>query len=606
MRIGGFKIQGLQSNLQRTTGALSRALERLGTGSRIPSWRDDTALSSISTKLDSQVRGLNQSVQNAKEALALTEVASSGIDQQIEIVQRMREIAVEAASSSLTQDERNSLQTELQQLLGDYQRINSNAQYNGSSILNGSKLNVGFEFSTPDTDLNSSFRINAGTGAFTRTSTLGSTGHNGIVVADLNADGHDDLLEYNGRVRLGTGSGAFGAYQVAATFGASVTNLVVEDVTADGILDLVYAGSDYSAVAVGNGDGTFTDRLTLNATAGDYVDTGDFDGDGDIDIVVGTTADLDNQIYLNTGAESFTFSIAYDLYNTGGYVDQGSYGLQSEDINSDGKTDLVYTTSSMVGFFLQMLTVYRLGTGQGTFGAPTVLNFGITGGSLDIGDVNNDGRKDVVIGEDGAGYIFVQNPNSGFTQIATSPSADKFELIDLNNDGLLDIAGNLSALNIGGGRFQNLAFDLGVYDNYYAYTDLNSDGVIDFITSDGNSMRLLQQRTSSRSALEKVDVRTAAKAEQLLGLLDSTLSSLQSGAASYSALHSRLDSQSASQSLMSEVFADAKERMTSADLALETAEVLRIQILQQAQMAVQAQANSSMSRVLALLEPLMR
>jgi len=114
-------LVGLQ--LSKTTAALSRALERLSSGKRVNSARDGAADFSTIIQLTSQVRGLAVSARNINQAQSLLVTADSAISSQIDLVQRMREIAVQASSGSLSSTDRQNLNTELQSLLEDFSRI---------------------------------------------------------------------------------------------------------------------------------------------------------------------------------------------------------------------------------------------------------------------------------------------------------------------------------------------------------------------------------------------------------------------------------------------------------------------------------------------------
>lgn len=115
-----------------------RALERLSSGKRVNSPRDDAAAYVSSVRLDSQIRGLTQANRQVSEAQSMIQIADSALSTQLEIVQRMREIALEAASETVTDSIRTGLQTELEGLVAEYQRVIAGTEYNGRRLLDGS------------------------------------------------------------------------------------------------------------------------------------------------------------------------------------------------------------------------------------------------------------------------------------------------------------------------------------------------------------------------------------------------------------------------------------------------------------------------------------
>jgi flagellin len=128
-------------NLTGSTGALSRSLERLSSGLRINGARDDAAGLSISTRLTSQIRGLNQAVRNSNDGISLAQTAEGALNEVTNILQRMRELSVQSANDTNNDSDRASLQAEVAQLVDEVERIATTTDFNGVKILDGSFLN---------------------------------------------------------------------------------------------------------------------------------------------------------------------------------------------------------------------------------------------------------------------------------------------------------------------------------------------------------------------------------------------------------------------------------------------------------------------------------
>jgi flagellin len=117
---------------------LSTAMQRLSTGSRINSAADDAAGLSIATRMDAQVRGLNMAIKNANDTISVTQTAEGAIDEVTNILQRMRELAVQSASDTNSAEDRTNLNQEVEQLSSEIDRIATTTQFNNMNILDGS------------------------------------------------------------------------------------------------------------------------------------------------------------------------------------------------------------------------------------------------------------------------------------------------------------------------------------------------------------------------------------------------------------------------------------------------------------------------------------
>jgi flagellin len=126
-----------QRKLNTTTKALSGTFERLSSGLRINRAKDDAAGLSITTRFTAQIRGLNQAERNANDAISLIQVAEGSLDETTAALQRMRELAVQAANDTYTSSDRADLQKEVDQLMSEIERIKDETQFNGQTLLSG-------------------------------------------------------------------------------------------------------------------------------------------------------------------------------------------------------------------------------------------------------------------------------------------------------------------------------------------------------------------------------------------------------------------------------------------------------------------------------------
>jgi len=129
-----------QRQLSSTTSALSRSFERLSSGLRINGAKDDAAGLSITTRFTSQIRGLNQAVRNSNDGISLAQTAEGALNETTNILQRIRELSVQAANDTNNDSDRASLQAEVGQLKTELDRIAETTNFNGNKILNGTFL----------------------------------------------------------------------------------------------------------------------------------------------------------------------------------------------------------------------------------------------------------------------------------------------------------------------------------------------------------------------------------------------------------------------------------------------------------------------------------
>jgi len=127
-----------QDALRINNRNLSTAMQRLSTGSRINSAADDAAGLAISTRMDSQIRGLNMAVKNANDAISVTQTAEGAMDEVTNILQRMRELSVQSTNDTNSAEDRKFLNLEVQQLSQEIDRIANTTQFNGINVLDGS------------------------------------------------------------------------------------------------------------------------------------------------------------------------------------------------------------------------------------------------------------------------------------------------------------------------------------------------------------------------------------------------------------------------------------------------------------------------------------
>ena len=159
-----------QRNLSTSGSALSTSLQRLSSGMRINSAKDDAAGLAISTRMTTQINGLNQAVRNANDGISLSQTAEGALQEVTNNLQRIRDLSVEAANGTYSTDDRAALDVEVQQRLAEIDRIASQTSFNGQKVLDGS-----FGTATFQVGANVGETIQVGLSTSTRITAIGKT-----------------------------------------------------------------------------------------------------------------------------------------------------------------------------------------------------------------------------------------------------------------------------------------------------------------------------------------------------------------------------------------------------------------------------------------------
>ena len=173
-----------QSSLRRSAIDSSTSMERLSTGIRINSAKDDAAGLAISTRMTANIRGMAAAIRNSNDGISLTQTAEGSLSAIQNNLQRIRELAVQSANSGNSQSDRNSMNLEAQQMITEIDRVASNSAFNGSKLLDGTFKDQSFQVGSGN-DTTDRISISIGNakasalgvvGATTGTSTASSVG----------------------------------------------------------------------------------------------------------------------------------------------------------------------------------------------------------------------------------------------------------------------------------------------------------------------------------------------------------------------------------------------------------------------------------------------
>lgn len=607
-----------QRNLTSTSNALNTSLERLSTGSRINSAKDDAAGLQISNRLTNQISGLNVAVRNANDGISLSQTAEGALQQSTNLLQRMRDLSIQSANGSNSDADRSSLQKEVSALQSELTRIADTTTFGGRKLLDGSFGTSSFQvgsnaYETIDVTLKGASAgsvgsYQAGSGAATNSAKVVNNQQVFAGPPPVNAtppafaEGSLTVVG-NGQTKEVTVSSGDSAKSLASKFDGAISGLTASARTVFKA-EVSIQGSDQSLnmkVTVGentvdlvgvNSTQSLADQLNSNASKLGL--TANVDKDGVLTVTSSTGENVSFSAQTNaTGTAATTGSLKLNVQNS-----DGSYAASASDLSSTG--------GKVVGYLqLNSPTAYAV-TEKAQDTAVTqkvALNVtpGTEGMSLDKITV---GATDIALGGD-----YTSNAELA----AAITLADSTGLLEVSHDVASDLLtikskDNATALTIGtvtqGGTGSGAALQRaelntdGTFKAAAAATGLAVGADLDEV----KTSNLFSSAKSELSSIAKVDISTADGAQQALAVIDNALASIDSQRADLGAVQNRFDNTINNLQNISENASAARSRIKDTDYAAETANLAKNQVLQQAGTAILAQAKQLPQAVLSLLQ----
>ncbi len=623
MKIGS-NISSLQA--QRRLGnaslELSNVFERLSTGQRINKASDDAAGLAVSASLNVGARIFSQGIRNLNDGVSLLNIADGAISNLTGIVTRLRELAQQSSSGSLGVSQRSALNAEAQSLSDEFTRIVQSTKFNGLGVFDGSIQ--GLTLQGGNSSIFSSIGGSLGTGTFSSSISFGLINSpTEAALGDLNGDGILDVVSVDvlgdAVVKFGNGDGSFGnsvSYVMGAT---SAYSVALEDVNNDGILDIIAAGGDasggYASIRLGNGDGSF--RVATSYQTDNRESMGlsmaDLNGDGILDLVtVGNSAMIGGSGTIRLGNGDGTFR---GIFSFQPGTNSNDVGIG--DINQDGFLDVIALTGRGYAGVL-------LGNGNGTLQARTTLAMNTTTGvDLSLADLNGDGILDLVTSGTSGGFgnvtLRLGNGNGTFgasSSYIMAQGTSALAVGDINGDNILDILASGSddgtygqitvRLGNGDGSFKDRYeyFDSGsaAIPSVLHLGDLNGDGVLDILTDDsGDLSTLLGITRDGINPILDFSLETMADARQAITMLENKANALSLQRGEIGAFQSRLNTALSALGSKELEYKAAYSRITDVDVAQDSANLVKLKILQDVAAAVLAQANLQPSLAVKLI-----
>jgi len=274
-----------QRNLSTSQTKLSSAIERLSSGNRINSAKDDAAGLAISTRFTTQITGLNRAVQNANDGISLAQTTESALDETTNNLQRIRELAVQSTNASNSASDRAALDSEVQQRLSEVTRIATQTNFNGMKVLDGSAKNLSFQVGANVGEV-----INVGLDKGMKADQIGDL--NQASITGFATTGTDAVVGTAGTAvaKGATTSFDFSGTGNAATFtvGTKTVTLNQDYTDAAGLATAISTQIAGSGVSVAQNNGTFTFTNTANGATSPTITGADTIFGGGLDASPGT------------------------------------------------------------------------------------------------------------------------------------------------------------------------------------------------------------------------------------------------------------------------------------------------------------------------------
>ena len=680
-----------QRNLNTSQSALATSLQRLSSGLRINSAKDDAAGLAISDRMTSQIRGLNQAARNANDGVSLAQTAEGGLAEVANNLQRIRELAVQSANATNSSSDRASLNAEVTQLLAEIQRVATSSQFNGQNILDGTFTAAQFQVGANANQTITASTGNAQTsaiGAYQYNNTSSAVSGTALASGDLtisgvnvgastsgsadtivnaingvtsqtgvtatatssitaaNAPTRKQDLASGDLVINGTNIGAItGSYNVA-TQGASIaaainlktatTGVTASANTTTGALTLSSSVGKTIAVTTSNaaaGAAKVENATGLEVSSSQTVATGDvtFTGTlGTSTIALGTTHVNGESITVN--GSTYTWAAGGNgtttVTNTGVAATDGAALRDAinavETAKGTGKrlTASGGATVTLTSDYATKDTAHIAITGSAT--GATITNNVVAGvgvgatEDVTVGGTTYDfnfagvaavvGKTRVTIGATATltAQAFLTAVNAantaGTTNISAGGAAAVITLTSQNKGatGTADVVDSTVAAGVSFGNAAGGAS--GTYEASTTYGVISLSSNVSFSIAGNNSANAgLATASSTLNAASAIDISSVTGANSAISVVDGALSQIATVRGSMGALQNRFSSVVSSLTASSENLSAARSRIQDADFAAETASLTRNQILQQAGIAMLAQANALPNQVLTLL-----
>lgn len=569
-----------QRNLNKSTEMLQTSMQRLSSGLRINSAKDDAAGMQISNRLTSQINGLNVATRNANDGISMAQVAEGALQESTNILHRMRDLAIQAANGTYSDGDRAALQEEVTQLQRELDRIAETTTFGDRKLLDGTfgteQFQVGAKaFQTIAVSVGSFYAEDLGSesyelGAFNSNHAVGSK-------SAISSGNLSNFTNSASALSLGAGLGNFSVGFYSNTSGA-VTNPFNALGNSGLTVELGVKGTLGSATAVllDEFGSAYNVQRSIQSIA---TETG-------VDADARTTVALDfwqgssdTGIFMNTNTNELDgVTFQFDLKGLNAGSDDDPARIKFTIVNTEDLSSAVNAVNEAAG--------------------ETGISASLTG----------DGR--LVLTSERGDNIRIENLQVAgdlASQAAVRATTYTYEG-EVSNDKDSIAQGWL----VSAGTAQSVFTDTNsVYAEFVGVVRMSSNddfklSLVDTTTAMNDAAMILQgtaatSAISDKETVDDINISTAIGAQLAIDIIDGALSHIDSQRAGLGAVQNRLTSTISNLQNVIENASGSRSRIRDADFAIETAQMTKNQILQQAGTSILAQANQLPQSALSLL-----
>lgn len=591
-----------QRQLMNSGNALDRSSERLSSGQRINSAKDDAAGLAISNRMTSQIRGLDQAIRNANDGVSLVQTAEGALQEVTNILQRMRELSIQSSNGIYNDADRQTLNAEVKQLKSELDRISETTSFNGQKLLDGNladtQLQVGaLANETIDIKIESFATSQLGgtsgdiVGETVTTAAVAGTATHAQEIAALNALLAGDLKVNDTPIKpitpaATTLTGALNSINADLKGkGAEVESLVqvASDAAGTGTLR---APDESLELKLVDGDG-LTQTYTITGTSNLKELVAKINSDTAIEASIGdggklvltapNSASLTVKETMNTGTASASgikdADQANGIHHNFALVFNDT-SAEKSGVSITSGTDPI--TAAIAGRLSDLGVDINDASGN-LLGSAVDVTTAAPTGALNEGDLIING---VPIGK-------IAPMPAVPTNAGTLAEAIKVINEKSSETGVVAFAGPSGQIALRSANNEEISIKYG--DNA--------------IEADVDKIVGLKERNAADGvgSVSSIDIGTYSGAQRAIGIIDAALEQVNATRADLGAINNRLDHTMSNLANVSEKTSASRARIVDADFAAETAALSRAQVLQQAAQAMLAQANARPEEVLQLL-----
>ncbi|MHC8315517.1 flagellin N-terminal helical domain-containing protein [Pseudomonas sp. LB3P31] len=573
----------VQRNLNKAGDALGTSMTRLSSGLKINSAKDDAAGMQIANRLTSQVKGMTVAINNANNGTSIAQTAEGAMQESTNILQRLRELALNSANGDKSQADRDSLQQEFTAKVGELTRIAATTTFGGRNLLDGTFQNVGFQIGS-DANQTISFGMSDISATGLKGTYSEATVAGSLTSLSASVTGNPVTLPGGTPGTPATTTAYTNTGDMTAALGAN------ETITVNGTAVNLLSGDNLAAVV--SKINTATGSTIASASGTDLVLTGAAGGPANTVTGAGT---LGTALAAGTGGGAVVPAVP---------AVAGQLTAAAE-ININGTNVAFAVNDDMAAIATKINTANTGATATGV--AATVSAAGRLELTSADGKAIKLGNGTGVAANGGAGALAKLGLTAGNTEAkltaATSVSLNGTEVKFTAGSTMADIVSSINSASTG------VTASVNKTDNSLSLFSTKDITVADGSTGTGLATLGLTTASTAPTVAVKMDttvadlsVLTSASAQQTIQALDGAIQQIDTQRSQLGAVQNRFTSTVANLQSISENSTAARSRVQDADFASEAAELTKQQTLQQASTAILSQANQLPSAVLKLLQ----